>query len=600
MVEIRDNALLAQNIPPALPFTTEVKPPKEVDPSADAQETLMISSEDAGRITNQNILTLQERQELAQQTIEASPFLKKIQEENIADRKAREKAQADAQKQATAQQETDAELQAIAGDEGARATGERGSFVMNPNTGIQQFFRAGEPIVFDDPVADVNEAINNQALQFQQDFDALQQRSDAITNALIQSIQAKMETRRAEQRDINKRTLASLRTAGFRRGTARFAPELNTTLLSAQESANLQKIKEIDALELELITQARSAQFAQDFELLNTKVEAFQQAQKDKQTAINKQMELALKVEQLNINKAREQRLQMAEDLKSQETLAENMAITVLAALEEIPEGTNVFEFIDNIATNLGFSNSSFLIKAVNDAQNQQTQDELKTLNITSQISSRAIRDQIASATLDIKRQELEQGLTGLSPKKVATALQITSKITADPVYKDMLDINTGLLGVFDGLSQDNGFGDIAAINSFQRMIDPGATVRSEDVVLLQSATSFFEKLNPAFQIKKLKEGDKLPEAVREQMRVLSKELYETRRNNYENLSGEKFKRLTEAAGIDFGFVGAEFLPVSELLSTIEGFSGVSGIESDIGFMSEEQLQELRDLGLID
>ena len=122
MVEIRDNALLTQNIPPQ---------EKELDSSSlkaereALAEPLIISSEDAGRITNQNILTLQERQELAQQTIEESPFLSEIRASNIADRKEREKTLTDAQAQATAQQEQQAEIDAVAGSEGALPTGER-------------------------------------------------------------------------------------------------------------------------------------------------------------------------------------------------------------------------------------------------------------------------------------------------------------------------------------------------------------------------------------------------------------------------------------------------------------------------------------------
>lgn len=163
-------------------------------------------------------------------------------------------------------------------------------------------------------------------------------------------------------------------------------------------------------------------------------------------------------------------------------------------------------------------------------------------------------------------RKKLKEEGTDLTPKQTQTALAIIGKLQTDPIYKDMLDIQTGLIGVDNGLRQENGFGDIAAINAFQRMIDPGATVREGDIVLIEKANSFLEQLDPEFQIKKLKEGDRLPQATRKRMKELSKELYEARRKNYNDLSGEKYKKLSQGAGIDFEFVGSEFKTVEEII----------------------------------
>ena len=126
-----------------------------------------------------------------------------------------------------------------------------------------------------------------------------------------------------------------------------------------------------------------------------------------------------------------------------------------------------------------------------------------------------------------------------------------------------MLDVSTGLAGVESGLSQKNGFGDITAINAFQRMVDPGATVRSEDVVLLQNASGFVDKVLSEYPIKKLQQGDKLPEAVRDRMLKTAKDLYNARLSGFEN-GVSNIKNLAAVNGIAPEFIGADFQPVGE------------------------------------
>lgn len=145
-----------------------------------------------------------------------------------------------------------------------------------------------------------------------------------------------------------------------------------------------------------------------------------------------------------------------------------------------------------------------------------------------------------------------------LTPKQTSIAIQLTNSLKTNPAYTDMLDISTGISGVQTGLSQKNGFGDITAINAFQRMVDPGATVRSEDVTLLQSASGFIDKILSTYPIERLRQGDKLPETVRQRMLKTAQELYEARRKNYES-SVSNIKNLARANNIDFSYIGTDF-----------------------------------------
>ena len=150
-------------------------------------------------------------------------------------------------------------------------------------------------------------------------------------------------------------------------------------------------------------------------------------------------------------------------------------------------------------------------------------------------------------------------GSTELTNKQTSQAIQLSNSLKSHPAYVDIQDIATGIIGVRTGLAQENGFGDITAINAFQRMVDPGATVRSEDVVLIQTASAFIQKVLSDYPIERLAKGSKLPDPVRAQMKKTAEELYNVRATNYNDTVGNQYKSLSEASGIPFEFVGQDF-----------------------------------------
>lgn len=112
---------------------------------------------------------------------------------------------------------------------------------------------------------------------------------------------------------------------------------------------------------------------------------------------------------------------------------------------------------------------------------------------------------------------------------------------------------------VRQSLAQKNGFGDIAAINAFQRMVDPGVAVREGDVALIQSAIAKFDQLNPAFLMKRLESGDKLDDKTRQRMLELSQEIADVRARAANESSVPKFRNMAEKAGVDPDLVANEF-----------------------------------------
>jgi hypothetical protein len=193
------------------------------------------------------------------------------------------------------------------------------------------------------------------------------------------------------------------------------------------------------------------------------------------------------------------------------------------------------------------------------DADNRRADEAARALQDyrTRQIEQRNEQMALTREGLELRRQALG---VGMSNKQMSNALQLANSLKAHPAYADMSDIHTGWMGVQAGLKQANGFGDVTAINAFQRMVDPGATVREGDVALLQSAASFKDKLLSTYPLEKLRTGAKLPEAVREQMRQVAEHLYRVRAQNYNDTVGNQYRKLAEAAQVPFELIGSEFV----------------------------------------
>jgi len=210
--------------------------------------------------------------------------------------------------------------------------------------------------------------------------------------------------------------------------------------------------------------------------------------------------------------------------------------------------------------------------------------------------------DEMTTLETQLKRLEIEDKIAKLNgyvdmgvldEKQLEMAQSLAKELKGEAAYKDMLDINTGFMGVLNGLEQENGFGDIAAINAFQRMIDPGATVREGDVALLESASAWLSRVAPQFQIDKLKKGDKLPDSVREQMTKLSKELYEARRMGYSE-SIQPIKNRAEQAKIDFNkFIFSDFKSANDITNPVINYTDFNDY---YGSLSDEDKDEIDNL----
>ena len=139
---------------------------------------------------------------------------------------------------------------------------------------------------------------------------------DDQTQSTINSIKGTFDTRRSRMREINKNTLAALTTMGIRAGRQRYSPEIQASILSAEERAGAMRIAELDAMEAELINAANNANVENDFQLLNLKLEKASEARKEKRQAILDLHKMAMDEERLAIEKEDASRRQLEYLLK--------------------------------------------------------------------------------------------------------------------------------------------------------------------------------------------------------------------------------------------------------------------------------------------
>tara|TARA_Y100001938_G_scaffold113662_1_gene156042 strand:- start:632 stop:2512 length:1881 start_codon:yes stop_codon:yes gene_type:complete len=97
--------------------------------------------------------------------------------------------------------------------------------------------------------------------------------------------------------------------------------------------------------------------------------------------------------------------------------------------------------------------------------------------------------------------------------------------------------------GVMEGLSADNGFGDIMAITSFRIMFEPNSVVREAEFEITSKAGGLIQTwLNKPHQ---LMEGDRLKPKVRKQMQTLV-EAYMKKREKYADRHFNEYRSLAK------------------------------------------------------
>lgn len=134
-----------------------------------------------------------------------------------------------------------------------------------------------------------------------------------------------------------------------------------------------------------------------------------------------------------------------------------------------------------------------------------------------------------AKELADLKKTEKEAGqpMPALSKEQITIYNTLSGNVQQNPLIKNAFDSYQSNEIISTSLDEENGFGDIAAINAFQRMVDPGVSVREGDITVLQTAIPRLRRLG--LTVSNLVDGDRLTPEARQEVRTLALKIAKTR-----------------------------------------------------------------------
>jgi len=167
-------------------------------------------------------------------------------------------------------------------------------------------------------------------------------------------------------------------------------------------------------------------------------------------------------------------------------------------------------------------------------------------------------RDPLSEADLQ-KQQELNRPQPEYNEEKGNAALAMRKALVQDQMYTSAREMSKKKIAVEESLSENNGFGDIIAINAFQKMIDEGVAVREGDVALIRSAQSFFSVYTPQFLKDKAGLGKILTPQDENSMRRMAGKIALLSKQSANRETIPFFKDLALKRGLDWKTIASDF-----------------------------------------
>jgi hypothetical protein len=115
-----------------------------------------------------------------------------------------------------------------------------------------------------------------------------------------------------------------------------------------------------------------------------------------------------------------------------------------------------------------------------------------------------------------------------------------------------------------------NWFNDIALINAFQKIVDPGVSVKEWDVSLLQSSIALKDRLNPSNLLSQVQAGTKLTPETRKQMLDSTVSIYNAQADFGNDLLQKKYYKLADNYGINLADYGYNYDKIDKSWNTID------------------------------
>jgi hypothetical protein len=180
-----------------------------------------------------------------------------------------------------------------------------------------------------------------QSLQNQSDFfktqaesyitqmDQMKAAQTAANKNLINSIQTSYNNKIKQMSTLNQIRQGNVQTAQFRSGRARYAPTLAEGAVSAEESAGLSRIAGLESQKNSLIGQAKNAAIANDYKMLNDKMNMLGKLQGQQTKALQDQLKMSQDFEKQTMDKAKFMMDMQAKQFTLEQETAEGIATSL-------------------------------------------------------------------------------------------------------------------------------------------------------------------------------------------------------------------------------------------------------------------------------
>lgn len=178
-------------------------------------------------------------------------------------------------------------------------------------------------------------AIDNEVNTFTNALDTYATNLNARTQAMVESIKTSYARRKEEQAQLNKDVTGGTTVAGIRSGRNRYATELQDNIIADQTSQGLKQLADLDAEEQSLILQAQAANDDKQYELLNKRMSAVQDAREKKNQIIQSLYQLQVDADKNALDAAKEARDVMKFNRTEGEGTAKSIAGTLTDATDK-------------------------------------------------------------------------------------------------------------------------------------------------------------------------------------------------------------------------------------------------------------------------
>jgi hypothetical protein len=205
---------------------------------------------------------------------------------------------------------------------------------------------------------------------------------DQATELMIENIKRTFDIREQQLLAQQEATLGGLSVAGQRSGRSRYAPEVQSSIVSKQEREYVMKLAELDVQELQLIQEAINANEDKQFAILDEKIKAIDQARQDKQTLVKDLWNISLQEQKNALDIKQDTRAQESFDIDRTFKLAEGYAPQIWNTIKDLPESASL-QTIQDFAKQYNIDPNA-LMASVIEYEAKQNGDSIDFSTITS------------------------------------------------------------------------------------------------------------------------------------------------------------------------------------------------------------------------